>query len=87
MWNLMKPVCKRVEIDPGTVAGMSGIVATGEARVEHGFGHVCRAGMVPLTSGGSSQVFAVVGHFKNESLNDHLMATARIEYVGLQPKV
>lgn len=84
MWYMMKPICKAVRTREGAVGDRAGIIATGDARVDHGFGQKCYAGMVALSESGtgSTQYLAVLGHFLNETLNEHLVRTARIQYVG-----
>ncbi len=82
LWELMKPFCKAVWVEDGFVGGQRAVVARGEARLEHGFGWICRAGLVPMGMGGSSTSLAIVGHFRNETLNAEILRTARIEYSG-----
>ncbi len=76
--------CKAIRIDPGNVGGIKGLIAKGEARVEHGFGQKCYGGIIQLAPHGSNEhtFFMVIGHFKDESLNERLVKTAKIEYVG-----
>jgi hypothetical protein len=78
--QIMMPSCKAVSADPGMVGDRSGMVARAYARVEHGFGQLCYAGAVPLSGTGGTRVFAIIAHFQNESLNEHLVRTARIEH-------
>ncbi|NYT02167.1 MAG: hypothetical protein GKC10_05360 [Methanosarcinales archaeon] len=84
LWILMKPSCKRVWINEDYVGDRYGLVATGDARVEHGFGQVCYGGMVPLTTGGegTNQYFAIIAHFLNETLNEQVVRTARLSYAA-----
>jgi len=35
---------------------------------------------VQLSETGGTRIFAIIAHFQNESLNEHLVRTARIEY-------
>jgi hypothetical protein len=83
LFGLMKQSCKAIMIDQGTVSGMGGLIATADARVEHGFGQKCWGGLVsvPNKATGFGQIFAVVGHFSNESLNEQFVMTARIDQV------
>ncbi len=82
--SMLMPSCKRVQINPGTISGISGFIATADARVEHGFGQRCYGGIVRLAPLGSGELsfFVVIGHFTDESLNAQLVKTARIEYSG-----
>jgi len=84
LWILMKPSCKKVWINKGYMGDRYGLVATGDARVEHGFGQVCYAGMIPLGTGGdgTNQYFAVLAHFLNETLNEQVVRTARVSYIA-----
>lgn len=84
LWKLMKSYCTMTETDPADIAGMSGFIATGYARVAHGFGkQVCYGGIAALPSGAVAQRdFAILAHFNNESLNEQLVKAAKIEYAG-----
>lgn len=84
LWSFMKPRCNMVDVDHATISGMSGFIASGKARVAHGFSkQVCYGGIVSLPSGAVVQKdFVVFGHFNNETLNKHLVKTAKIEYAG-----
>lgn len=84
LWKLMKAYCTMTETDPAEIAGMSGFVATGYARVSHGFGkQVCYGGMAALPSGAiAKRDFAILAHFNNESLNEKLVKTVKVEYAG-----
>lgn len=89
LWNFMKPRCTMVDVDPATISGMSGFIASGKARVAHGFSkQVCYGGIVSLPSGAIAQKnFVVFGHFNNATLNKHLIKTAKIEYAGKMVKI
>jgi hypothetical protein len=78
LWGLMKGSCKGVSINPGTVSGQLGRVGKGYARVEHGFGHECWGGIIRINMAatGTTQYFAIIGHFSNESLNQQFVKTA-----------
>jgi hypothetical protein len=80
----MKPVCKAVSSDAETFANRSGMVAHGEARVEHGFGQRCYAGMAPLSPSDSatSEYLLVLSHFLDENLNERVIASVGAEYTG-----
>lgn len=80
--RLMKPTTKAIEVDSGLVAGMSGLIAEGDARVEHGFGQRCygASAIISPPGVGESVTLTLIGHFKNESLNEQLIRTARVEY-------
>lgn len=84
LWKFMKTYCTMTETDPGEIAGMSGFIATGYARVKHGFGkQVCYGGIAALPSGAVAQRdFAILAHFTNKTLNEQLVKTAKVEYVG-----
>ncbi|HSD56974.1 MAG TPA: hypothetical protein VLB04_02240 [Methanotrichaceae archaeon] len=84
LWKFMKTYCTMTETDPGEIAGMTGFVATGYARVKHGFGkQVCYGGIAALPSGAVAQRdFAILAHFTNKTLNEQLVKTAKVEYVG-----
>lgn len=79
---LLKPSTKAIEVGSGTVAGFSGLIASGDARVEHGFGQRCygAAAIISLPGTGESVTFVLISHFKNESLNEHLVNTVRVDY-------
>lgn len=89
IWKLMKSYCTMPDIDPATIAGQSGFISTGKARVEHGFGkQVCYSGIAPLPTGGTSQRdFVVMGHFTDAKLNEQFVRTAKIEFVGKIVKI
>ncbi len=89
LWKLMKTYCTMTETDPADIAGMSGFIATGYARVAHGFGkQVCYGGIAVLPSGALAQRdFAILAHFNNESLNEQLVKTVKVEYVGKMVKI
>lgn len=76
--------CKAIRIDPGNVGDIKGMIAKGEARVEHGFGQACYGGVVWLPSHGINEhtFFMVIGHFTDESLNENFVKTAKINYTG-----
>jgi hypothetical protein len=80
--RLMKPTTKAVEVDSGLFAGMSGLIAEGDARVEHGFGQRCygASAIISPPDTGESVTLTLMAHFKNESLNEYLVRTARVEY-------
>jgi len=80
--QIMISSCKAVSADPGTIGDLNGMVATAYARVEHGFGQLCYGGAAFISgkTTGVTTTFAVVGHFQNETLNEHLVKTARIEH-------
>ncbi|HSD56973.1 MAG TPA: hypothetical protein VLB04_02235 [Methanotrichaceae archaeon] len=80
--RLMKPTTKAVEVDSGLFAGVSGLIAAGDARVEHGFGQRCygAAAIISPPGVGESVTLILIGHFKNESLNEQLIRTARVDY-------
>lgn len=82
--SLMMPSCKAIRINPGDIGSQRGLVAIGEARVEHGFGQNCYGGIVQLASLGANEntFFVVIGHFTNESLNQRFVKTANINYSG-----
>jgi hypothetical protein len=84
LWKLMKTYCTMTETDPAEIAGMEGFIATGYARVAHGFGkQVCYGGIAALPSGAVAQRdFAILAHFNNESLNEQLVKTAKVEFAG-----
>ncbi len=84
LWKFMKSYCTMTETDPSEIAGMSGFIATGYARVKHGFGkQVCYGGIAALPSGAVAQRdFAILAHFTNKTLNEQLVKTAKVEYVG-----
>jgi hypothetical protein len=78
----MKPTTKAVEVDSGLFAGVSGLIAAGDARVEHGFGQRCygASAIISPPGVGESVTITLIGHFKNESLNEQLIRTARVDY-------
>lgn len=80
--QLMMPSCKAIRINGGNIGGMGGLIATADARVEHGFGQRCYGGIMELTPMGTGEtnIFAVIGHFTNESLNKPFVKNARIVY-------
>lgn len=80
--QLMMPSCKAIRVNSGSIGGASGLIATADARVEHGFGQRCYGGIEVLKSLGTGEtnIFAVIGHFTNESLNKQFVKTAMIEY-------
>ena len=80
--QLMISSCKAVSADPGRIGDLSGMVAKAYARVEHGFGQLCYGGAAFISgkTTGVTTTFAIVAHFQNESLNEHLVRTARIEH-------
>lgn len=80
--RIMMPTAKAVEVNPGLVAGASGLIAEGDARVEHGFGQRCYGASAIISPPGAGEIvtLTLIGHFKNESLNEHLIRTARVEY-------
>ncbi len=89
LWRLMKTYCTMTETDPATIAEMNGYIATGYARVSHGFGkQVCYGGIAALPSSALAQRdFAILAHFNNKTLNEHLVKTAKIEYAGKMVKI
>ena len=78
--QVMLPSCKAISADPGTIGERSGVVAKAYARVKRGFGQLCYGGAVQLSETGGTRVFAIIAHFQNESLNEHLVKTAQIEH-------
>jgi hypothetical protein len=72
--------CKAIRANPGSVGNISGMVASADARVEHGFGQKCWGGAVQAPGGetGVTKAFTILAHFRNETLNEHLVKTARI---------
>jgi len=72
--------CKAIRANPGRVGDLSGMVASADARVEHGFGQRCWGGavMAPGGESGVSRAFTILAHFRNETMNEHLVKTARI---------
>ncbi len=84
LWKLMKTYCTMTDTDPAEIAGMEGFIATGYARVAHGFGkQVCYGGIAALPSGAVAQRdFAILAHFNNETLNEQLVKTAKVEFAG-----
>jgi hypothetical protein len=84
LWKLMKTYCTMTETDPAKIVDLNGFIATGYARVKHGFGkQVCYGGIAALPSGAVAQRdFAVLAHFTNKTLNEQLVKTAKIDYVG-----
>ena len=78
--QVMMPSCKAISADPGTIGERSGVVAKAYARVKRGFGQLCYGGAVQLSETGGTRVFAIIAHFQNESLNEHLVKTAHIEH-------
>ncbi len=82
--SILMPTCKRIQADHGTISGLKSIIATADARVEHGFGQRCYGGMATLSPLGVGEVqyLAIIGHFTNESLNENLVKTAKITYTG-----
>ena len=82
--SLMMPSCKAISINPGNIDGRSGLIAKAEARVEHGFGQNCYGGIIQVTPPGPNELtlFAIIGHFTNESFNEHFVKTAKISYSG-----
>ncbi len=89
LWNFMKPRCTMVDVDHATISGMNGFIASGKARVAHGFGkQVCYGGIAALPSGAVAQRdFIVFGHFNNATLNENIVRTAQIEYAGKMVKI
>ena len=89
LWKLMKSFCTMVDIDPATLSGQEGFLASGYARVKSGFGkQVCYAGIVALPSSTLGQRdFAIVAHFTNASQNEHLVKTVQVEYVAQTVKI
>ncbi|HWQ19093.1 MAG TPA: hypothetical protein VN455_04890 [Methanotrichaceae archaeon] len=83
LFGLMKNTCKAIMIDQGTISGQGGLIAKANARVEHGFGQQCWGGMVSISTDatGTDQLFAIVGHFSNESLNEQFVKTAKIDKI------
>jgi hypothetical protein len=81
--RLMMPSIKAIEVDEGQFAGAAGLIAAGDARVEHGFGQRCYGGAAVISPPdiGESVTFMLIGHFTNESLNKRLVQTARAKYV------
>jgi len=59
------------------------MVAEAYARVEHGFGQLCYGGaaQISIADAGETRIFATIAHIQNESLNEHLVRTARIEHI------
>lgn len=84
LWKLMKSYCTMVDIDPAKISSIDGFMATGYARVLHGFGkQVCYGGIAALPSGAVAQRdFAILAHFDNKTLNEQLVKTVHVEYVG-----
>jgi hypothetical protein len=80
--RMMMSTTKAIEVDPGTFAGVSGLIAAGDARVEHGFGQRCygASAIISPPGTGESATLTLIAHFKNESLNEYLVRTARVEY-------
>jgi hypothetical protein len=78
--QIMMPSCKAVSADPGKIGDRTGMMAKAYARVNRGFGQLCYGGAVQLSETGGTRVFAIVAHFQNESLNEHLVRAARIEH-------
>lgn len=78
--QIMSSSCKAISSDPGVIGDRGGMVARAYARVEHGFGQLCYGGAVQLSETGGTRVFAIIAHFQNESLNEQLVRTARIEH-------
>lgn len=80
--ELLMPSMKAVRVNPGTVAGVNGLIAYGDARVEHGFGQRCygASAIISPPDAGESVTFTLIAHFKNESLNEHLAKTVRVDY-------
>ena len=78
--QIMISSCKAISADPGTIGEQSGVVARAYARVKRGFGQLCYGGAVPLSETGGTRIFAIIAHFQNESLNEQLVRTARIEH-------
>ena len=89
LWKLMKSYCTMVDIDSATLSGQDGFLASGYARVKSGFGkQVCYSGIVALPSGAVGQRdFVVLAHFTNASLNEQLVKTMHIDYVGQTVKI
>ncbi|MBN1236284.1 MAG: hypothetical protein JW999_09600 [Methanotrichaceae archaeon] len=56
------------------------MVAKANARVKHGFGQRCYGGAAQISSAGETRIFAIIAHFQNETLNEHLVRTAIIEH-------
>jgi hypothetical protein len=80
--GLMMPTTKAIEIDAGQFVGTTGLIAAGDARVEHGFGQRCYGGAAIISPKGMGETVTVmlIGHFTNESLNKQLIQTARADY-------
>jgi hypothetical protein len=83
-WKAMKAACTMVDIDPATISGSNGFIGTGYARVSRGFGkQVCYGGIIALPSGTvAKRDFMIMAHFFDEALNEHLVKTVQVEYVG-----
>jgi len=83
LFGLMKQSCKAIMIDQGMVSGQGGLVAKANARVEHGFGQQCWGGLVAISNDakGTAQLFAIVGHFSNETLNEQFVKTAKLDHM------
>jgi hypothetical protein len=79
LWGLMKNSCKGISVNPGTISGQPGRVAKAYGRVDHGFGQECWGGIleINLAATGTSQYFAIVGHFSNETLNEQFVKTVK----------
>ncbi|HUS76198.1 MAG TPA: hypothetical protein VMY43_09350 [Methanothrix sp.] len=80
--QIMMPSCKAISADPGTIGDRNGMVAKADARVKHGFGQICYGGAAQISSTGETRIFAIIAHFQNETLNEHLVKTARIEHIA-----
>ncbi len=80
--RMMMPTAKAIEVDSGSVAGVEGMIAEGDARVEHGFGQRCYGAIAVISPSGMGEkcILTLIGHFTNESLNRQLIQTARAEY-------
>ncbi len=80
--RLMMPSTKAIEVDGGQFVGKAGFIGSGDARVEHGFGQRCYGGAAIISPPGMGESVAImlIAHFNNESLNKHLVETARVDY-------
>ncbi len=89
LWKLMKSYCTMVDIDSATLSGLDGFLASGYARVKSGFGkQVCYSGIVALPSGALGQRdLVVLAHFTNASLNEEMVKTMQVDYVGQTVKI
>lgn len=83
--SFLMPSAKAIRVNPGTVAGINGLIAYGDARVEHGFGQRCygASAIISPPDAGESVTFMLLGHFKDESLNEQLVRTVRVDHTPI----